>query len=64
MQSMLCFEFEFCDLRFICNLEFEIWNLCEIMEKKELLHQSEFCKLDKGYDNRTVSTAKAEDRGA
>jgi hypothetical protein len=38
---MSCFEFEFYDLRFICNLEFEIWNLPDIMEKKVLL--PEFC---------------------
>ena len=40
-----CFEFEFCDLRFICNLWFEIWNLSDVMEEKALLVQSEFFQV-------------------
>ena len=46
MYPEICFGFEFCDLGFIWNLEFEIWDLRGfIIEKKGLLHQSE-CKVD------------------
>ena len=53
---MINFEFEFCDLRFICNLEFEIWNLYEIiLEKKVLFVQSEVGKFHIGHDTRRGS---------
>ena len=44
MCSEICFGFEFCDLGFVWNLEFEIWNLTTfILAGKIFLNQSEFC---------------------
>jgi hypothetical protein len=45
--------FEFCDLGFIWNLSFVIWDLNNfILENGALLNQSEFCKLQTGRNDR------------
>ena len=42
----MCFEFDFCNFEFVWDLSFVDWDLNNvILEKEELVNQSEFCEL-------------------
>ena len=53
----VCFGFEYWNLGFIWNLEIKIWDLTNfLLDKKDLLEQSEFHRLNLVHNKVTMAT--------